>query len=251
MTPGTQRLAAGAAGFIVMAAAWEIAGRLALLGPSWPPFSRVAAYGLAAGHRALLLDAGLQTLREAAGGFAIGSAAGCACALLAVLVPGAALGIERFAAIVNGIPVIAVGALCAVTFPPAVNPIVVASLAVFFLVFVAAGAGLSAAEAAQRDVLRVLGASRWVTFRRLQWPAALPAIAGGLQLSAPVSMVGAIIGEWFAAEAGLGPLLVNAMQNYQIDLLWSAALVGALISASAYLALGIVQRAAARRYLAR
>jgi ABC-type nitrate/sulfonate/bicarbonate transport system permease component len=69
-----------------------------------------------------------------------------------------------------------------------------------------------------------------------------------LQLSAPVSMVGAIIGEWFAAENGLGPLLVNAMQNYQIDLLWSAALIGALISAAAYFALGSLGRGAATRY---
>jgi len=110
---------------------------------------------------------------------------------------------------------------------------------------------LHSTPAAQADVLRVLGASRWATFAQLQLPAALPAVADGLRLSAPVAIVGAIIGEWFAAERGLGPLLVNAMQNYQIDLLWSAALVGALISAGAYGVLSIVQHAAARRYLAR
>ena len=119
------------------------------------------------------------------------------------------------------------------------------------MLFVAATVGLNAAPAAQRDVLRVLGASRWTTFRRLQLPAALPAIADGLRLSAPVSVVGAIVGEWFAAERGLGPLLVNAMQNYQIDLLWSAALIGALGSATAYLILSGVRAAAARRYLPR
>lgn len=246
-----QGLAAGVIGVAGMLASWEIAGRFGLLGPSWPPFSRVAVYLAAPEHRALLLDASAQTLREATLGYVFGSAAGCALALLAVVIPAAALGVDRLAAIVNGIPVIAVGAVCAVTFPAAVNPIVVASLAVFFMLFVATSAGLNATPAPQRDVLRVLGASRWVTFARLQLPAALPAIADGLRLSAPVSVVGAIIGEWFAAERGLGPLLVNAMQNYQIDLLWSAALIGALISATAYFALGIVQRAAARRYLPR
>jgi ABC-type nitrate/sulfonate/bicarbonate transport system permease component len=215
-----------------MFAAWEVAGRSGMLGPSWPAFSRVAAFILAAEHRTLLLDAAFVTSREAACGFALGSIAGCACALLAVLVPATAYGIDRFAAIVNGIPVIAIGSLCAVTLPPAVNPVVVASLAVFFMLFVAATAGFAATPHAQRDVLRVLGATRAVTFRQLQLPAALPAIADGLRLSAPVSVVGAIIGEWFAAENGLGPLLVNAMQNYQIDLLWSAALIGALISAA-------------------
>ena len=251
MKLGAQQLAAGAIGLAGVFALWELVGRCGLLGPSWPPFWRVAAYILAADHRALLLDAAGQTLSEAAFGLVAGSIAGCAFALVAVLVPAAAAGIDRFAAIVNGIPVIAIGALCAVTFPPAANPIVVASLAVFFMLFVAATVGLNAAPAAQRDVLRVLGASRWTTFRRLQLPAALPAIADGLRLSAPVSVVGAIVGEWFAAERGLGPLLVNAMQNYQIDLLWSAALIGALGSATAYLILSGVRAAAARRYLPR
>jgi ABC-type nitrate/sulfonate/bicarbonate transport system permease component len=245
------RLTAGALGIAIMLGLWELVGRTGLLGSSWPPFSRVAAYLFAADHRGLLVAAAGQTVVEAALGFVIGSAAGCGCALIAVLVPATATGIDRFAAIVNGIPVIAVGSLCAVTFPAGINPIVVAGLAVFFMLFVAATAGLQATPAPQRDLLRVLGASRWTTFRRLQFPAALPAIADGLRLSAPVAVVGAIIGEWFAAERGLGPLLVNAMQNYQIDLLWSAALVGSLISALAYFALGLVQQAAARRYLAR
>jgi len=48
--------------------------------------------------------------------------------LLAGLVPPTAPGIERFAAIVNGIPIIAVGSLCAVTFPAEANPPVVAAL---------------------------------------------------------------------------------------------------------------------------
>jgi NitT/TauT family transport system permease protein len=246
-----QRVLAGATGVAVMLALWELAGRFGWLGPSWPPFSRVAAYLAAPEHRTLLIDAAVQTLREAAAGFATGTVAGCALALVAVLVPPASLGIERLAAIVNGIPVIAVGSICAVTLPAAVNPIVVASLAVFFMIFIAATAGLQAAPAAQRDMLRVLGASRWVTFGRLQLPAALPTLADGLRLSAPVSVIGAIVGEWFSADRGLGPLLVNAMQNYQIELLWSAALLGALISAVAYGALGVLQSAAARRYAPR
>jgi NitT/TauT family transport system permease protein len=243
-----RRGGAGWIGVLGTLALWELAGRFDWLGPSWPAFTRVARYLIAPEHRGLLGDAALTTLRESASGFAVGCVAGCLLALVAVLVPPAALGIDRLAAIVNGIPVIAVGSLCAVTLPPAVNPIVVAGLAVFFLVFVAASAGLGAAPAAQRDVLRVLGASRWTTLVRLQLPAALPALVDGLRLSAPVSVVGAIIGEWFAAEHGLGPLLVNAMQNYQIDLLWAAALLGALISMAAYLLLGIVQRATAERF---
>jgi hypothetical protein len=46
----------------------------------------------------------------------------------------------------------------------------------------------------------------------------------------------------------LGPLLVNAMQNYQSNLLWASALAGALVSSAAYAFLGAVRHVAAERY---
>ena len=251
MNGARERLGAGLAGIATLLAFWEIAGRNGTLGASWPPFSVVVHYFAVPQHRMLLAAAAAHTLGEAALGFVLGGSAGCAFAVVAVLAPAAAPGLDRFAAIVNGIPVIAVAALCAVTIPSALIPIVVATLAVFFMLFIAAAAGLNAAPAAQRDLLAVLGASRWTTFARLQLPAALPALVDGLRLSAPVAIVGAIIGEWFSADTGLGPLLVNAMQNYQIDLLWAAALTGAVMSATAYFAFGLLHAAAAGRYTPR
>ncbi len=248
MSARRDQAAAGIAGLAAFALLWELAGRAHALGPSWPPLSTVVAYLVDPSHRGLLLDALGHTAREAGLGYAAGAAAGTLCAALALLVPSGAPGIERFAAVVNGVPIIAVGSICAVTFPPAVNPVLVAALGTFFLVFVAASAGLAAASRAHRDLFAVLGATRATTFFRLAIPAAVPALVDGLRFAAPVAVVGAIIGEWFAGDRGLGPLLVNAMQNYQIALLWSAALLGALLSALAYGALGVLRSGAVRRF---
>jgi len=247
---GERRTAAlaGAVGVAAFALAWELAGRAHALGASWPPLSAVVAYALDPAHRALLAAALATTAREAGAGYLAGACAATLLAALALVVPGAAPGLERFAAVVNGVPVIAVGSICAVTFPPSVNPVLVAALGTFFLVFVAATAGFAAAPRAHRELFAALGASRAVTFRRLAIPAAVPALVDGLRFAAPVAVVGAIVGEWFAGDRGLGPLLVNAMQNYQIALLWAAALLGALLSALAYGALGVVRRAAVRRF---
>ncbi|MFY9781760.1 MAG: ABC transporter permease subunit [Candidatus Baltobacteraceae bacterium] len=241
---------AGALGLALTFGAWEALGRLHVLGTFFPPFSAVVAYLLAPEHRPLLLAAATQTAGEAFAGYLIGSAAGLGLAVLSLLFPPSAPGLERLAAIVNGIPVIAVGSVCAVIFPPDANPVIVAALAVFFMMFVASNAGLAAASGAHRELFAVLGASPATTFWRLRLPAAVPALVDGLRLSAPVAVVGAIIGEWFASERGLGPLLLNAMQNYQIPLLWSAAVLGALVSGVAYAALSIAQRLAAERYRA-
>ncbi|MGD0476175.1 MAG: ABC transporter permease subunit [Candidatus Velthaea sp.] len=61
----------------------------------------------------------------------------------------------------------------------------------------------------------MLASTRWTTFVRLELPAAVPAMLDAVRSAAPVSVVGAILGEWFAAEAGLGPMLIGAMQNYE------------------------------------
>jgi NitT/TauT family transport system permease protein len=236
------------AGIVATAFVWELIGRTGLFGTSWAPLSAVLAYAFAPEHRALLLDAVARTGSEALAGLLIGSAAGIALASLAVLVPPLARGLGAFASLVNGIPIIAVAGVCVLTLPRAATPIVVSALAVGFIVFVATSAGLASTLAVQRDLFSVLGASRGATFLRLSIPAALPSLLDGLRSAAPSAVVGAIIGEWFVAERGLGPLLVAAMQNFAIDQLWAAALTGALLSIAAYALLGALRALVERRY---
>jgi NitT/TauT family transport system permease protein len=100
----------------------------------------------------------------------------------------------------------------------------------------------------QRELFSALGASRLARFGRLALPSALPALIDGLRSAAPSAVVGAIIGEWFAAERGLGPMLVAAMENYAIEQLWATALAGALLSIAAYVVLGALRGAVAARF---
>ena len=236
------------AGVIATALVWELLGRVHAFGSSWAPLSAVAAYALASEHRALLLDALARTGAEALAGLAIGSCAGIALASIAVVVPPLARGLAAFAGLVNGIPIIAVAGVCVLTLPRNATPVVVAALAVGFIVFVATSAGLAASLPVQRDLFAVLGATGPVTFRCLFVPSAVPALLDGLRSAAPSAVVGAIIGEWFASERGLGPLLVAAMQNYAIDQLWAVALAGSLLSVFAYAALGALRTAVEKRF---
>jgi NitT/TauT family transport system permease protein len=71
----------------------------------------------------------------------------------------------------------------------------------------------------------------------------------GLTLAAPAAVLGAVIGEWFGAPRGLGILLVSSMQNFQIELLWAAALTSALVSLAAYLVLTGLRSLATGRFL--
>src|SRR5262249_61380626 len=92
--------------------------------------------------------------------------------------------------------------------PPAFN--------VLFPMYVAACSGLDSASPTHTDLMRALGAPMGRQFLPLDMPAALPAIVTSMKLAVPAALIGAIIGEWFGAPRGLGLLILNAMQNFQV-----------------------------------
>jgi NitT/TauT family transport system permease protein len=63
-----------------------------------------------------------------------------------------------------------------------------------------------------------------------------------MKLAIPVAFIGAIVGEWFGASRGLGLLMVSAMQNFQIPLLWSAVLIVTLASLALFGLMSLVER---------
>jgi len=188
------------------------------------------------------------TLGAAAQGFLLGVVVSVLGAALALLVPLLRPGFDRFAAILHAVPTIALAPLLITTVGREDTPMVIAALSVGFVMFVTMTSGFANVVPAQEDVFTVLGSNRGQRLLRLELPRAVPAFFDGLTLSAPAAVLGATIGEWFGAPMGLGLLLVSAMQNYQMALLWSAALSATVMSLAAYLVFVQLQRLAARRF---
>ena len=236
---------AGLAGFFVL---WQIIGHYQLAGLSWPPLTTVLQYLLDPDRHALFLRAIDATLRSTVAGYAFGALAGVALASTAYTLPILQRGSDRFAAVVNSIPSIALGPIFLILISREATPAGVASIHVFFIVYVSMNSGLASASQAHEDLFSALGASRVKRFLRLNLPAAVPAIASGLRLSWPAALIGAIIGEWFGAPRGIGILIINAMQNFQIELLWSAVLLAAMVSLFFFGLLTLLERVAYRRF---
>ena len=76
-------------------------------------------------------------------------------------------------------------------------------------------------------------ATRWQILLKLELPAALPILLGGLRIGATLSVIGAIVGELVDAEEGLGYLLQLGDFQYDTSMVYVA--VFALI----FLALGL------------
>lgn len=86
--------------------------------------------------------------------------------------------------------------------------------------------GLKSVDSALLDLFRLHKASRWMVLKKLQFPAALPAIFTGFQISAGLAVVGAIVGGFFF---GRGPRdLGNRIQLYT-NQLHTERLIGAVV----------------------
>jgi NitT/TauT family transport system permease protein len=238
----------GVAGVIVLLVVAQIIGVTGLLGPTWPPITDVAAFLFDPSNHRLLGNALAATVSEAALGGLIGIVAGIGSALIAALVPLLAPGLDRFAALIDAVPAIALAPFLILVFGREGTPVIIVAMSVTFIVYISTSSGLDSAGRPYRDLFSVLGARRAVRLSRVDVPAALPKVFDGLTLAAPAMILGATIGEWFGARRGLGVLFVSAMQNYRIELLWAAAVLSVLCSLIVYGAALLAQRAIVRRF---
>jgi NitT/TauT family transport system permease protein len=56
------------------------------------------------------------------------------------------------------------------------------------------------------------------------------------------------VGEWFGAPTGLGIVILNTMQNFQVPLMWAAVLLAAGLALGGYGIAHVAEEAVARRF---
>ena len=236
------------AGITLYAVLWEVAGQAQLFGSAWPPLSTVLRTMLSERYEKLLLHAIGYTLGEAAIGYLIGMAMAIMLVAATLFIPILWKSVNHLAVFANALPPIVLGPLLLATMPRSEAPVVLSALVVTLTLFISLSTGLATTQAAHRDYFTVAGASRLTRMLRLEVPSAIPTFVDGLKMAAPAALLGAILAEWFGAERGIGPIFVAAMQNYQTELLWAAALTCALASVLIYALLSLLQHFIEERF---
>jgi ABC-type nitrate/sulfonate/bicarbonate transport system permease component len=237
-----------AVGLLAFFAAWQWVGKSGVAGPALPALSDVAVTLFDPATLASLARSAAYTLASAAKGLLFGGTLAVLLAVVMHLLPPLRPGLDRLAVLVNATPPIAVGPILIVLFSRDQTPAALAGIQVFFLFYVAASSGLAAASPALRRVMTGFGANAWRRLIHLELPAALPHLASGLKAAVSASFLGAILGEWFGAPQGLGLVILNAMQNFQIRLMWAAVVVAAAMSLTAFVAAAGLERLVTRRF---
>jgi NitT/TauT family transport system permease protein len=148
------------------------------------------------------------TLLEAASGLALGILIGIAGATLMAHWLLAERALLPLAVIIKVTPTIAIVPILVSWMGHNLWPkIAVAALATFFPVLINTITGFRSFDPDTHEFLRSIGASKREIYQRLRWHAALPYLFSALKVSINLSLIGAIVGEWFGAEVGIGKLI--------------------------------------------
>ena len=175
----------------------------------------------------------LVTGAEMLAGLALGAVLGCAMALTLMAWRGGRRWLLPLLLISQAIPVFAIAPLLTLWLGFGMGgKIAMATMIIFFPVATAFYDGLRRTDPALLDLAATMGATPAAALWRMRVPAALPALASGLRVAAAVAPIGAVVGEWVGASAGLGYLMLHANGRSQTDVMFAALFVLALMALS-------------------
>ena len=204
--------------FIVVVGGWELIVDLFDV-PSIivPPPSAVALAlwdGLRTGS---LVAHFLVTFFETIAGFAIGAAIGLVLGALVGMSPLVEKTLYPYIVAFQTVPKVAIAPIIVIWFGYGMSSkIVITATIAFFPVLANTIVGLRAAPRDQIELLIAFTASPWQIFWKLRVRQALPYILVGLDVAIVLSVIGAIVGEFVGAQAGLGYLILQ--RNFSMDM---------------------------------
>jgi NitT/TauT family transport system permease protein len=185
----------------------------------------------------------LVTVSETLAGFAIGTIIGIVIAAMLWWWEFFSDVAEPYVVVLNATPKIALGPVFIVWLGATVKAVI--ALAVSISLFVTVLSVFSAFRQVDREKLilvRALGATKWQQFRKVVFPFAIPAIVATLKVNIGLSLIGTIVGEFLAASAGVGSLIVYGQNVFDMSLVMTCLVLLTAIAGVMYYAIVLAER---------
>ncbi|MDX1664557.1 MAG: ABC transporter permease [Candidatus Promineifilaceae bacterium] len=192
-----------------------------------------------------LIHVGWFTTKEALGGFVIGCAAGILVAFATARWTLASETLMPFAIAANSVPIIA--------FAPIVNnwfgvdnplsKMVIVAVIVFFPMMINTVRGLTLVDPAALELMRAYAASEVEILTKLRFPNALPYMFNAFKIAATLSMIGAVVSEYFGGNrSALGIFITQEAAQFRFANAWAAIIVASIVGVTFYLVVLLVER---------
>ena len=189
------------------------------------------------------LQEGLKTLEGALLGFLAGTTVAIA---LAVVMSQSRI-LERaifpLAILVKVTPIVAIAPLLTIWFGFGLEPkVFIAGLIVFFPIMVNALIGFRSVNPNALALMQSLSASRFEVFWRLRFPSSLPYLFAAFRFSIPLSVIGAVVAEWFSGDRGLGSVIYIANNNLDMETAFAGIFTLAALGVGLFLLTAAIER---------
>ena len=100
----------------------------------------------------------------------------------------------------------------------------------FFPIVVSFSDGLGQMDKEYLNLIRTYGGSKFQLYKIVKIPSAMISLLSGLKVAATYSISGAVVGEWIAAQSGLGYYLIRAKNGYMLDKVFACVLIIIILS---------------------
>lgn len=223
---------------------WEVVTRGAQVPPVLlPPPSAIWAR-LTSEVPTLWADFVQTFIKSVIPGYAIGCLAGLLVAIAVDRSPFLKAGLLPIGNFMSALPIIGIAPIMVMWFGfdwQSKAAVVVAMT--FFPMLVNTVAGLNAASAIERDLMRTYAASYWQTLLKLRLPAAGPFIFNALKINSTLALIGAIVAEFFGTPVvGMGFRISTGVGRLAIDLVWAEIAVAAVAGSAFYGVIALIER---------
>jgi len=228
--------------FVLLLVVWELAVRVfripvyLLPAPSviWAETTRIAA--AVGGHA-------LATLQTIVIGFLVSIAVSLPLAIVITYSRLFANAVYPVLVLTQSIPKVALAPILVVALGANELPrVVVTFLVAFFPLVISIAAGLMAVPPDLLELGRSYKATRWQELGRIRLPYAVPFIFSGLKVAITLSVVGAVVGEFVAANRGLGYLITSSTAFFKTPVAFGAMILLSIMGIVLFQALVIVER---------
>jgi NitT/TauT family transport system permease protein len=200
---------------------WEVSTEVFRIRPLLlPPPSAVFAEWI---HFAdLIIRNCLITLWEAIVGFGMAAVIGVGLAVVIIYSPLLRQVLLTSIVGVNATPKVALAPILIIWLGRGLeSKYALAFLLSFFPIVINSVRGLADVPNDLLNLYRLMQASEFQIFRKVRMPNALPAMFDGFKIALPISLIGALVGEFAAAKQGIGFQMTIAGANFNSELIWA------------------------------
>ena len=224
--------------FVAVMALLEIIGAARIFQSFILPRPSAVVMAFAAELPRLQRSAG-NTLYEALGGLAIGVTTGVLTAFAIARWARVREAVLPIAVGASAIPIIAAAPIMSNWFG-ILNPfakMAIVILLTFFPIVVNVARGLSQVDDSALELMRASAASDGQVLRKVRIPNALPYFFTGLKVATTLSLIGAVVAEYFGgSDDVLGRVIVQSSSALRFDITWAAISITAVSGILLYLA---------------